>query len=410
MQTIIHKNLKKHPAIKEADEILRSCVHCGFCNATCPTYQLLGDELDGPRGRIYLIKQMIETGESSSETLSHLDRCLTCRNCETTCPSGVQYGRLLSIGRELAEKNSPRQPIGALIRWLLRQVIPHKKRIGLVVKLAVKLKAVLPSSIQRQLPKETTHRDVQLERHQRIVILPTGCAQGAFAPDINADCRTILDKLGITAIEIDADTCCGAMSEHMAQTDETHSFIKQNINAWWPSIEAGAEAIISTASACGVMLKDYGELLKNDPDYADKAARVSSLCVDVSEFLAQQDLSLLGNSQTGRISFHAPCTLQHGQGITGQVEKLLSQVGYELIDYNDAHLCCGSAGAYSILQKSISKKLLTNKLDNLLLNQPDAIATANIGCLLHMRSGTNTPVVHWLQLLNSSNHLDSHID
>ncbi|MCK4743235.1 MAG: glycolate oxidase subunit GlcF [Sulfuriflexus sp.] len=401
MQTIIHKSLKKHPLIEEVDSILRSCVHCGFCNATCPTYQLLGDELDGPRGRIYLMKQMFETGENSSQTLKHLDRCLTCRNCETTCPSGVQYGRLLTIGREIAEKNSPRLAFAALLRWSLRQVIPHRKRIGLVVKLATKLRRILPASVQRQLPT-SKNNDAILDRHQRMVILPAGCAQDAFAPDINADCRIILDKLGVTAVEIDADSCCGAMSEHMAKSAEAHHFIKKNINAWWPSIEAGAEAIISTASACGIMIKDYGKLLENDPDYAEKAARVSELCADVSEFLSNEDLSSLGDKKTARISFHAPCTLQHGQGITGSVESLLSQVGYDIIEYNDAHLCCGSAGAYSILQPNISKKLLLNKLDNLLSEQPDIIATANIGCLLHMRSGTETPVVHWLQLLNPS--------
>lgn len=401
MQTLIHKSLKKHPLIDEADSILRSCVHCGFCNATCPTYQLLGDELDGPRGRIYLMKQIFETGKSSSQTLDHLDRCLTCRNCETTCPSGVQYGRLLTIGRELAEKNSPRPVFSSLLRWSLRQVIPYRERIGLVIKLATKFRGILPASIQRQLPT-AENNDAIFDRHQRMVILPAGCAQDAFAPDINADCRLILDKLKITAVEIDADSCCGAMSEHMAKSTEAHQFIKKNINAWWPSIEAGAEAIISTASACGVMIKDYGKLLENDPDYADKAARVSSLCADVSEFLSKEDLSPLKNQQTGRISFHAPCTLQHGQGITGRVEKLLRQIGYQLIEYDDAHLCCGSAGAYSILQKDISKKLLSNKLTNLLSNQPDIIATANIGCLLHMRSGTETPVVHWLQLLNAS--------
>jgi len=406
MQTLIHKSLKKHPLIDEAESILHSCVHCGFCNATCPTYQLLGDELDGPRGRIYLMKQMFETGENSAQTLDHLDRCLTCRNCETTCPSGVQYGRLLTISRELAEKNSPRPAFAALLRWSLRRVIPHRERIGLIVKLATMLRRVLPASIQRQLPA-SKNNDAMLARHQRMVILPAGCAQDAFAPDINSDCRIILDKLGVTAVEIDVDSCCGAMSEHMAQSTEAHHFIKKNINAWWPSIEAGAEAIISTASACGVMIKDYGKLLENDSDYADKAARVSSLCADVSEFLSKENLSCLGNEKTGRISFHSPCTLQHGQSITGSVEALLSQVGYEIVDYNDAHLCCGSAGAYSILEKSISKKLLSNKLHNLLSNQPDIIATANIGCLLHMRSGTETPVMHWLQLLNpnqDSNH------
>ncbi len=401
MQTIIHKSLKKHPAINQANDILRSCVHCGFCNATCPTYQLLGDELDGPRGRIYLIKQLIETGECTEQTRDHLDRCLTCRNCETTCPSGVQYSRLLSIGRELAEKKSPRKVYDTILRRLLRMVLPYRQRIGLIVKTALKLKPVLPVSVQRQLPVNE-NKSVTPQQHERLVIIPKGCAQDAFAADINTDCQIILNKLGITAIEIDSDSCCGAMSEHMSKATEAEMFMKKNINAWWPSIEAGAEAIVSTASACGVMIKDYGHLLAADSDYAEKAARVSALCVDVSEFLAKEDLTLFENSQSKKISFHAPCTLQHGQKITGKVESILSNIGYDLIDYNDAHLCCGSAGTYSILQKNISTQLLSNKLDNLLTSEPDIIATANIGCLLHMRSGTETPVKHWLQLINPS--------
>jgi len=399
MQTQIHKSLQKHPAIAQADEILRSCVHCGFCNATCPTYQLLGDELDGPRGRTYLIKQIIETGSCTEKTREHLDRCLSCRSCETTCPSGVQYSRLLSVGRELAEKNSPRKIFDTLLRRALRLVIPYRQRISVIVTIAQKLKPILPAAIQRQLPTQTP-AGLTLTRHQRLVILPNGCAQDAFAADINSDCRNILDKLGITAVSIDSDSCCGAMSEHMSQSAEAEMFMKKNIDAWWPSIESGAEAIVSTASACGLMIKDYGHLLAHDADYADKATRVSELCVDISELLSNEDCSIFENTQSQRISFHAPCTLQHGQRITGKVESLLNQIGYELIDYNDAHLCCGSAGAYSILQKNISTQLLNNKIENLLQAQPDIIATANIGCLLHMRSGTDTPVKHWLQLIS----------
>lgn len=399
MQTLIHKSLKNHPAIKKADEILRSCVHCGFCNATCPTYQLLGDELDGPRGRIYLMKQLIETGTCTEQTRDHLDRCLTCRNCETTCPSGVQFSRLLTVGRELAEKNTPRKICDTVLRRLLRLVIPYRQRIGLVVNIALKLKSILPASAQRQLPAQEPV-DLTLTRHPRMVILPAGCAQDAFAADINSDCRAILDKLGITAVTIDSDTCCGAMSEHMSQSSEAEMFMKKNIDAWWPSIESGAEAIVSTASACGVMIKDYGYLLAQDSAYAEKAARVSELCIDISELLSNEDCSAFDNTQSQRVSFHAPCTLQHGQKITGKVEALLSKIGYEIVDYNDSHLCCGSAGTYSILQKNISSQLLKNKLSNLLEPQPDIIATANIGCLLHMRSGTETPVKHWLQLIS----------
>lgn len=399
MQTVIHKSLKKHPAIKQANEILRSCVHCGFCNATCPTYQLLGDELDGPRGRIYLIKQLIETGVCTEQTREHLDRCLTCRNCETTCPSGVEYGRLLSVGRELAEKNSPRKITDIILRRLLRIVIPYRRRISLIVKIALKLKVILPASIQRQLP----HNEVkpkELKKHSRRIIIPKGCAQDAFAADINADCHVILNQLGISSIEIDSDTCCGAMSEHLSQPSEAKMFMKKNIDAWWPEIESGAEAIVSTASGCGVMIKDYVHLLANDTEYADKAARISESCVDISELLYGENLSIFENTQSKKISFHAPCTLQHGQKITHKVEAILTSIGYKLIDYNDAHLCCGSAGTYSILENKISKQLLSNKINHLLASKPDIIATANIGCLLHMRSATETPIKHWLQLIN----------
>jgi len=405
VQTKIHKNFNKSVFADEANSILRSCVHCGFCNATCPTYQLLGNELDGPRGRIYLIKQMLETGHSSKDTRLHLDRCLTCRNCETTCPSGVQFSRLLSIGRELSEQQSQRGLPDSFIRRALRLTLPYRNRIRPLVKIAVQLRKVLPASLRRQLPEmPKTHPNIKAQptRHARTVIMPAGCAQDAFAPDINADCRQVLDRLGITAVEIDNDGCCGAMSEHMTKADEAKSFMKRNIDAWWPYIENGAEAIISTASACGVMIKDYGRLLSSDKDYADKAARVAELCRDISEFLSGQDLSAFINSDSKRVSFHAPCTLQHGQKVTGRVEKLLADAGYDIVDYPDSHLCCGAAGTYSILQHQLSKQLLNNKLTNLQQSEPDIIATANIGCLLHMRSGTDTPVVHWLQLISAT--------
>ena len=405
MQTNIHKSFNKSGFADEADSILRSCVHCGFCNATCPTYQMLGDELDGPRGRIYLIKQMLETANSSKDTQRHLDRCLTCRNCETTCPSGVEYGRLLGIGRELSEQQNQRHILDSLFRRALRLVLPYRNRVKRLLSVAELLRKVLPTSVRRQLPgtpKVHPKTEAQPVRHSRMVILPAGCAQDAFTPDINADCRKVLDKLGITAVEIENDTCCGAMSEHMTATDEAKSFMKQNIDAWWPYIEADSEAIISTASACGVMIKDYGRLLAKDKDYADKAARVSELCCDISEFLDKQDLSEFIHPGHKRVSFHAPCTLQHGQKIIGKVEKLLISAGYDVVDYQDSHLCCGSAGTYSILQRPISRQLLDKKLTHLQQAEPDIIATANIGCLLHMRSGTDTPVVHWLQLISAT--------
>jgi len=402
MQTQIHINFQSSNFATQADEILRRCVHCGFCNATCPTYQLLGDELDGPRGRIYLIKQMLETGQSTSETQTHLDRCLTCLNCETTCPSGVEYGKLVSIGRQISSEQVPRAVHKQFIRWAMRQVLSRREWMVPLIKLAAFVRPVLPGSLQRQLPRrqQLNHDDGQtLQHHLRTVILPAGCAQQAFAAEINQHCRTLLNKIKVTAVEISSDGCCGALSEHLTAQDEAQRQMKQNIDAWWPQIENGAEAIISTASACGLMIKDYAHLLATT-DYAEKANRVSAMCQDISEFLMNEDLSELPDASNQRIAVHTPCTLQHGQGIQGNINHLLEQRGYHLTHVDDAHLCCGSAGSYAILQRSISQKLLHNKVNNLLADTPDTIATANIGCLLHLRSGTPVQVLHWLQLLN----------
>jgi glycolate oxidase iron-sulfur subunit len=399
MQTTLHKNIKDTADGRKAEGILRSCVHCGFCNATCPTYQLLGDELEGPRGRIYLIKQLLETGTSSRQTRQHLDHCLTCRNCETTCPSGVEYHSLLEIGRRLNEKQAPRKPLEQALRRLLRMVLPYRKRMQTLVKLANYVRPLLPATYKRQLPGKlpvTSSIDTQ---HARKVILPAGCAQDALAADINHDAQRLLDKLGISCISSENDTCCGAVSAHLSAEDEALHFIRRNIDTWWPDIEDGAEAIVSTASACGLMIKDYAKLLEDDADYADKARRVSELCMDISEYLQQQNLAALPFVCSRRVAFHSPCTLQHGHGITDVVESLLQQRGYELTHTIDPHLCCGSAGTYSILQPKLSQRLLHNKLDSLLVDSPEVIATANIGCLLHMRSTSTVPVVHWLQLL-----------
>jgi glycolate oxidase iron-sulfur subunit len=399
MQTTLHKNIKDTAEGRKADSILRSCVHCGFCNATCPTYQLLGDELEGPRGRIYLIKQLLETGSSSRQTQQHLDHCLTCRNCETTCPSGVEYHSLLEIGRRFNEKQAPRKPLARALRRLLRLLLPYRERMRTLVRLANYIRPLLPAKYKRQLPCKPPVSYPAGAQHDRKVIMPAGCAQDALAADINRDARRLLDKLGITCISPEDDTCCGAVSAHLSAEDEALHFIRQNIDAWWPDIEDGAEAIVSTASACGLMVKDYGKLLADDADYADKARRVSELCMDISEYLQQQNLAYLPFVHSRRIAFHAPCTLQHGHGITGVVESLLQQRGYELTHTIDPHLCCGSAGTYSILQPELSQRLLHNKLDSLLTDSPEVIATANVGCLLHMRSTSTVPVVHWLQLL-----------
>lgn len=403
MQTTLHKNIKDTVDGQKANQILRNCVHCGFCNATCPTYQLLGNELEGPRGRIYLIKQLLETGTSSRQTQQHLDHCLTCRSCETTCPSGVEYHSLLEIGRRINEKQSPRKPLAQALRKMLRLVLPYRKRMQALVKLANYVRPLLPTTYKRQLPGNLPVTYQVSTQHRRKVIMPAGCAQEAFAADININARHLLNKLGISCISPENDTCCGAVSAHLNAEDESLIFIRKNIDAWWTAIEDGAEAIVSTASACGLMIKDYGKLLEADADYADKAKHVSDLCMDISEYLQQQDLSSLPAIHSRRIAFHAPCTLQHGHGITGVVETLLQQRGYELTHTLNPHLCCGSAGTYSILQPKLSQRLLHNKLDSLLTDSPDVIATANIGCLLHMRSASNVPVVHWLQLLVDNN-------
>ncbi|WP_126454274.1 glycolate oxidase subunit GlcF [Sulfuriflexus mobilis] len=403
MQTTLHKSIKDTPDGQRADQILRSCVHCGFCNATCPTYQLLGDELEGPRGRIYLIKQLLETAHSGTHTRQHLDHCLTCRNCETTCPSGVEYHSLLEIGRRISEQHAPRNPASRLLRKLLRQILPHRRRMRALIRLAIYLRPLMPRQYRRQIPEAEIAAYQTDTQHTRQVILPAGCAQDALAADINHDCQALLDKLGITAISTTPDTCCGAVSAHLSAEDEARDFIRQNIDAWWPHIENGAEAILSTASACGLQIKDYGKMLADDPAYADKAIRVAELCRDVSEYLQQQDLSALPRYNNRRIAVHSPCTLQHGQGITGVIESLLQQRGYLLTHTVDPHLCCGSAGTYSILQRKLSQRLLHNKLDALSGDSPELIATANIGCLLHMRSASTVPVVHWLQLLNNEN-------
>mgnify|MGYP000088193228 CR=1 FL=1 len=400
MQTTLHKNIIDTADGQEADRILRNCVHCGFCNATCPTYQILGDELDGPRGRIYLIKQLLETGSSSQQTRRHLDRCLTCRNCETTCPSGVEYHSLLEIGRRVNDQQAPRPLPARALRKLLRLILPYRRRMQALVRMALFVRPLLPAKYRRQLP-DKPHATVPLtQQHARKVILPAGCAQDAFAADINQDAQRLLDKLGIDCVTPENDTCCGAVSAHLGAEDEALRFIKRNIDSWWPDIETGAEAIVHTASACGLMIKDYGKLLAGDVGYADKAQRVSELCMDISEYLQQQDLAALPSVQGRRIAFHAPCTLQHGHRINGVVETLLQQRGYALTHTIDPHLCCGSAGTYSILQPKLSQRLLHDKLDTLLTDKPELIATANIGCLLHMRSASTVPVVHWLQLLN----------
>ncbi len=401
MQTRITARFLATPQGQEANRILRSCVHCGFCTATCPTYQLLGDERDGPRGRIYLIKQVLEGSRASRHTQQHLDRCLTCRACETTCPSGVEYAHLLDIGREQVEAQVRRPPGQALLRYLLGRLLPYPGRVKKLLQLTRLLRPLLPGRIKQRIPqlKPPGPADSHHPTPKRGLILPGGCVQSLLAPEIDRTASRVLHRLGLELLP--AGGCCGAVNHHLGQVDKARQLMRNNIDAWWPLIEAGAEAILSTASGCGVMLKDYGYLLRDDPAYAEKARRVSELSRDLVEILEQQDLSAL-ELDTGRvIRFHAPCTLQHGQKLQGRVETLLQGLGFELEPVRDAHLCCGSAGTYSITQPRLSRQLRDNKLEALLDNQPDLLVTANIGCLHHLNETSPVPVRHWIELFEA---------
>jgi glycolate oxidase iron-sulfur subunit len=390
---------------READAILRKCVHCGFCTATCPTYQLLGDELDGPRGRIYLIKQMLEGGEVTGKTQLHLDRCLTCRACETTCPSGVEYGRLADIGRNIVEQRVPRSPWQALQRAVLSAVLPRTRLFGGFFAMGRALRPLLPAKLASKVPDAGPPAGAwPAPRHTRKMVALAGCVQPVLSPAINAAAARVLDRLGISLVEATAGGCCGALRFHLNRQEEGRQDMRDLIDAWWPLVESGAEAFLMTASGCGVTVKDYGHLLKEDPAYADKAARISSMTRDLAEVLAMElpQIGKLAAGQAvagGKAAFHSPCTLQHGQQIRGLAESVLEAAGYELTEVPDAHLCCGSAGTYSILQPDLSSQLREGKLEALHSGTPSRIATANIGCLTHLQSGTATPVEHWIHLV-----------
>jgi len=409
MQTSIHSRYASTAEGQEANSILRSCVHCGFCTATCPTYQLLGDELDSPRGRIYLIKQVLEGNEVTRKTQLHLDRCLTCRACETTCPSGVRYSRLLDIGRNIVEKKIQRPLREIIMRRLLRFILPSTKLFTILLRLGQGTALILPASLKKKIPPR---RPVTLwpmdTKSARIMLILEGCAQPATSPNTNAATARVLRRLGIAVVRADRAGCCGAVSHHLSAHEEALSAMRRNIDAWWPYIGntqgVSAEAIIMTASGCGAMVKEYAELLAHDSLYAEKAKRVSTLCKDISEILAVEDLFILTKTNPDNkiktVAFHSPCTLQHAQQITGTVETILEQAGYTLIKVGDSHLCCGSAGTYSILQATLSQQLLKNKLGFLQKNKPDCIVTANIGCQLHLESKADIPVKHWIELLD----------
>ena len=407
MDTRLTDELRATHAGQVAEEILRKCVHCGFCTATCPTYQLLGDELDGPRGRIYLIKQVLEGNQVTEKTRTHLDRCLTCRSCETTCPSGVKYSHLLDVGRAVVEEKLPRRLSERLTRALLKTVLPNPALFTPAVALGRLVKPLLPTALADKLPpaRPAGRPWPAATGHSRRMLALAGCVQPTLAPNINAAMARVLDKLGIELFEAESAGCCGAVRFHLNDQAAGKDDMRRNIDAWWPHVEAGVEAIVVTASGCGVQVRDYGHLLADDAVYAKKAEKISALCRDPAEVLAdarEQLLALLNERRVsrGKLAFHSPCTLQHGLNIRGAIEDYLQLAGYDLTPVSDGHLCCGSAGTYSILQPELSGRLRSNKLAALNAGGPALVATANIGCLSHLQAGSTLPVRHWIELID----------
>ncbi len=403
MQTSLAPRIQQGPHAEAIDTILRKCVHCGFCNATCPTYQIRGDELDGPRGRIYQMKQFFEGEPANAQMLKHLDRCLTCRACETTCPSGVKYSHLLEIGKESIEQELPRPWWDRARRWGIVRFINSGWLFTLSIRIGQAMAWILPPALKESVPK----RQVPIERnntvHARKVLMLAGCVQPALAPNTNASASNLLNRFEIEVIEVPGNLCCGAAAFHTSEPEFGMRQVKQLIDNWWPHIEAGAEAIVVTATGCGVSVQDYGRQLAHDPDYRDKAEKVSSLYRDLIEFVeAEVESPAPGNLPAKRVAVHTPCTMQHGLGINHRVEALLAKAGYEICTVEEAHLCCGSAGTYSMLQPAMASQLRSNKIRALSIDQPDIIATANIGCQIHLAQGNKIPVVHWIELLQTA--------
>ncbi|MFT7058965.1 MAG: glycolate oxidase iron-sulfur subunit [Pseudorhodobacter sp.] len=415
MQTNFTAEQLKTPALARSNEILRNCVHCGFCTATCPTYQVLGDELDSPRGRIYLIKDMLEKGRpADAKTVLHIDRCLSCLACMTTCPSGVHYMHLVDTAREYIEKTYKRPFMDRSLRWVLAQIIPYPKRFRLALLGAkigrpfaflmpdARLKAMLQMA-PKHIPPVSRNDDPQsfaAEGAPKMrVALMTGCAQKALNTDINDATIRILQRLGCEVVVAKGMGCCGALTHHMGKTDQAHGAAAANINAWMAEKRAaGLDAVVINTSGCGTTVKDYGHMFRNDA-LAEDAATVSGMAMDISELLVKIGLPE-GQAKGLKIAYHAACSLQHGQQIKTAPKDLLKRVGFEVVEPADSHLCCGSAGTYNLLQPKISQQLKARKVETLEAKRADIIAAGNIGCMMQIGSGTKLPIVHTVELLD----------
>ncbi len=457
MQTNISERYSSDPQVQEAESILRKCVHCGFCLATCPTYNILGDELDSPRGRIYQIKQVLEGQAATQDTQTHLDRCLTCRNCETTCPSGVEYGRLLDVGRHVVEQQTTRPLTQRWVRQLVKSVLPYPSRIGPLVKLGQFFRPIMPQRLAASIPisvaelvdSQASAREQSAGEQSRQMLILDGCVQPSMAPSTNRAAMRVLQRLGIELLD-GRSVCCGAIHHHLNDTPEALDLVRTNIDMWWPLIEGGVEAIVITASGCGSMVKDYGHLLAADAAYAEKAVTIAAMTRDLSEVVADvavtspglsQQLygkdridtaqlqalvdsrrvaleektaatviaeSRLAGEQPFKVAFHPPCSLQHGQKLAGKVEMVLTDLGLDLVEFEDSHECCGSAGTYSIFQPKLSSTLKAKKISNLHKAGPSVIVSANIGCQMHLQSASQVPVLHWIELLDAALPVNLH--
>ena len=406
MKTIIAKEFADQPQFAPVKDILQACVHCGFCTATCPTYLLLGDERDSPRGRIYMMKAMFEGAPVTQETRHHLDRCLTCRSCETTCPSGVEYGHLVDLGRVVVEQKAPRPMTQKLVRWGLRQVLPYRSRFGPLLKLGQLSRPLLPQILKQHIPLSTVKLMAPKSQHKRMMLSLPGCAQASAAPNTDIAAAQVLDQLKITLKVLHQSGCCGAVNHHLNAHEKALDQARHNIDLVWPELQAGAEAVVVTASGCGAALQEYGYMLRHDAAYADKAKQVSAAAKDIVEILGQENLSDIKAKLTkaktngiGKVAVHCPCTQQHAMQLPYKVKALLDELGLDTAATENDHLCCGSAGTYSLLQPDLSHQLRSQKLRDLSVDKPQLIVTANIGCQLHLGGAAEVPVKHWLELL-----------